>query len=57
MITSENPEALKWIDKCAELTREKEALRLLAIELLKELVIHCPDPIHAEQLKALQPSA
>ncbi len=36
-----------------EAKREREAYRLLAIEYLKELKLHCKDPIHEEQLKSL----
>ncbi len=40
-------------EEIQRLNGEREAYRLLAIEALKELKLHCKDPIHEEQLKSL----
>jgi hypothetical protein len=40
-------------EEIQRIKNEREAYRLLAIEALKELKLHCKDPIHEEQLKSL----
>ena len=46
-------EALKLRERAERAEAEVIALRTMAIELVKELIAKCDDPIHREQLASL----
>ena len=45
--------ALKLRERAEKAESEAAALRSMAVELVKELVAKCDDPIHREQLASL----
>jgi hypothetical protein len=42
------------VDLCRKLERERNALRELSLQLAKELVSKCADPVHKHQVSELQ---
>jgi hypothetical protein len=46
--------SVDWAQLCRKLERERNALKELSLQLAKELVSKCSDPVHKHQVSELQ---